>query len=265
MPSLSLSLRLGLAACLLLSACSGDDGTASATDTTGDTASTSDTSSGTTTASSSASASTTTTDSDTGTATGTTTGDPVACADTLPPAGSPCATEDEVCAPDADPCDPYTEAKCTGGVWTHNDIGPGDPNECSVVSCDPDNLPADGDPCAEEGEFCSPGCEDPCEFCNVFECSGGTWSQLEVFPAECLSCEEICPFVLKGDCEGGPPDMEACVTGCMDYQSNECKIAFNTMLACVGAEPTYTCDENLRPTVAGCESQYAELYACIFP
>jgi hypothetical protein len=263
MPSLSLPLRLGLAALLLLPACSGDDGTASASESSGDTTSTSASSSGTTTASSSDSASTSATE--TGTATGTTTGDPVACTDTLPPEGSPCAAADETCAPDADPCEPYTEAKCTGGVWAYNDIGPGDPDECNVVPCDPDDLPAEGSPCGDEGEYCSPGCEDPCQFCNILQCDGGVWSPVEVFPAECLSCEEVCPFVLKGGCKGGPPDMEACVNGCMEYQSNDCKIAFNTMLACVGAEPTYTCDDDQRPTVEGCESQYAELYTCIFP
>ena len=132
------------------------------------------------------------------------------------------------------------------------------------VACQPPNLPPEGSPCANEGEFCSPGCDDPCEFCNVVTCEGGTWQGLEVFPAECLSCDEVCPAVVAAGCKGGPPDLAACVAGCMDNEA-KCTLPFHKMLACIGPRPTYTCDGDERPLVAGCEPEFAELYLCIFP
>ncbi|MBK9258445.1 MAG: hypothetical protein IPM54_01260 [Polyangiaceae bacterium] len=131
-------------------------------------------------------------------------------------------------------------------------------------SCDPMNLPAEGSPCSTEGEFCSPGCEDPCSFCNVMQCSNGKWTHLEVFPAQCLSCEDVCVPVVAAQCTGGPPDQMACVQGC-NQQQMACKIAFNQMLACIGPSPTFTCDAMSRPTVTGCEMQFDKLYACIMP
>jgi hypothetical protein len=132
------------------------------------------------------------------------------------------------------------------------------------VACDPNNLPAEGAPCDTPGETCSPGCEDPCQFCNVMQCNGGTWQALEVFPAECLTCDEVCPFVLAAKCDGGPPDQTACVDGCNANQA-ACTIEFNQMLACIMGTPTFSCDPMGLPTVAGCEVQFAALYACIMP
>lgn len=132
------------------------------------------------------------------------------------------------------------------------------------VACDPNNLPAEGAPCDTPGETCSPGCEDPCQFCNVMQCNGGTWQPLEVFPAECLTCDEVCPFVLAAKCDGGPPDQTACVDGCNANQA-ACTIEFDQMLACIMGTPTFSCDPMGLPTVAGCEAQFDALYACIMP
>lgn len=133
------------------------------------------------------------------------------------------------------------------------------------VACDPMNLPAVGSPCMTEGEFCSPGCEDPCQFCNVVTCTKGAWQNLEVFPASCLSCDEVCVPVVAAQCSGGPPNQMACVQGCNQNQMGTCKIAFNQMLACVGSMPMFSCDAMNRPTVTGCEMQFDKLYACIMP
>lgn len=133
------------------------------------------------------------------------------------------------------------------------------------VACDPMNFPAEGSPCAKEGDFCSSGCEDPCMFCNVMNCTNGVWTRVEVFPAPCLSCEEVCVPVVAAQCAGGPPDQAACVQGCNQNQMGACKIAFNQMLACIGPSPTFTCDVMTRPTVAGCEMQFEKLYMCIMP
>lgn len=133
------------------------------------------------------------------------------------------------------------------------------------VACDPMNLPADGTPCMKEGEFCSPGCEDPCSFCNIKTCTNGVWTNLEVFPAPCLSCEEICVPVVAAQCAGGPPDQAACVQGCNQQLMSNCKILFNQMLACVGTMPTVSCDAMNRPTVPSCTMEFEKLYACIMP
>lgn len=188
---------------------------------------------------------------------------PVPCGDTLPPAGSACADEGEECAPGADPCDPYEIATCSEGAWTHGEVGPGDPKACG---CDPNDLPEEGSPCFVEGEFCGSGCDNPCAFCNTFECSGGVWMGLEVFPGECLTCEEVCPYVVKGGCEGGPPDVDTCVAGCYDVMASPCEALFGQALFCAGInEPVFTCDAAMRPTVGGCEDQFDALYACTMP
>ncbi len=191
--------------------------------------------------------------------------EPVPCgAEDVPPEGSTCATPGESCAPHKDPCLPYTDAICTDGAWFYTYIGPGDPKECSFP-CDPENLPPEGSACTMEGEFCSAGCDNPCEFCNVLVCEEGAWQNMEVFPGECLSCDEICPAVVMAACFGGPPDQEACVVGCMESQGNECGLAFDKMLYCVGVEPTFTCQDDGLPTVEGCEEAFTALYACMMP
>lgn len=47
--------------------------------------------------------------------------------------------------------------------------------------CPSDFLAAEGTPCAEEGRSCG-ACTDPCGFCNLLQCSGGTWTRLEAPP-----------------------------------------------------------------------------------
>lgn len=189
--------------------------------------------------------------------------EPVPCGEQLPPEGSACAPDGAQCSPNEHPCDPYTAAMCDAGKWQHYEVGPGDPMECGeFVPCDPQNIPPEGSKCALEGEGCSPGCEDPCEFCNLVVCEDGTWQRVEVFPAPCLDCESVCEFVVPAACAGGPPDAGTCVTGCHADQDGECHVAFDQMLACIGEMPTFTCDAETRPVVAGCEAQFDTLYMC---
>lgn len=190
---------------------------------------------------------------------GSTGGGVVPCGMTLPPEGSACAMQGEDCAPDADPCNPYTGARCEGGVWQYYEVGPGDPMTCGG-GCEP--FPMDGQPCTMEGASCSTGCEDQCQFCNLVSCEGGVWKALEVFPADCLDCPEICPFTVMAMCANGPPDEAACVAGCMDGMA-ACKIEFSDMLACAGSMPTFMCNADERPTIAGCETRFDALYACL--
>lgn len=199
----------------------------------------------------------------TGMGTGTSGGEAVPCAGRLPPEGSACAMEGEDCSPEASACDPYTGATCTGGAWQYYHVGPGDPDACmDPVACDPQNIPAEGSACAMEGQFCSPGCEDPCSFCNVVTCEGGAWQGLEVFPAECLDCAAICEFVVPAACSEGPPELSDCVSGCEAVLAGDCRIPFHHTLACAGGAPNFGCDAMGRPVVAGCEQQFANLYMC---
>lgn len=213
---------------------------------------------------------------------------------TLPAAGSACASAGEVCKPAGeDVCAPGPFVECEGGVWVEKPGVPAD--DCGEttaptggvtdgttgggtttngpqtttegttggVACDPQDLPEPGTPCAMEGQFCSPGCEDPCQFCNVLECEGGKWTNIEAQPAPCASCEEICPSTVAAMCPGGPPDEPACVSGCMDVMAGPCGLLHSQTRACAGPQPTITCDAMGRPTVIGCEAQFDDLYECL--
>lgn len=196
------------------------------------------------------------------------TGDPpVACGDPLPPEGSPCATEGEDCAPNASECDPYIGAMCIDGAWDHYEVGPGDPDRCpDPTDCNPDDpLPREGSPCEHEGDSCGGPCADPCQFCNIMQCTEGTWQHLEVFPNECLGCEDVCEFVVAAECAGGPPDLETCVAGCEQNLAGRCALLHNQMLGCIGGAPSFACDAMDRPVVVGCEARFDALYACTMP
>lgn len=199
-----------------------------------------------------------TTDATGGSGGGSTGGMSVPCGTELPPEGSACAMEGEDCAPGADPCDPYVGALCTDGLWMHYEVGPGDPNMCG--GCEP--FPMEGQACGMEGASCSTGCQDQCQFCNIVNCENGVWHALEVFPAPCLDCAGICEFTVVPMCEAGPPDVAACVAGCMDGMV-ACKIEFSNVLACAGEMPTFSCNGDQRPTIAGCEAQFDALYVCL--
>lgn len=207
-----------------------------------------------------------------------------------PPAGDPCAPEPYVeCAGGkwvekpgvpADDCggtsqpttgtgtEPTTDGTTatpmtSTGTTTETGTGTTAGTTGGGVVCDPNDLPEPGTPCANEGEFCSPGCTDPCQFCNVVKCENGVWIQLEAPPAPCASCEEICPATVAAMCPGGPPDLEACVPGCMDTMNGRCSLQHSQVRACIGPAPTFTCDAMGRPTVIGCEDLFDALYMCL--
>lgn len=217
-------------------------------------------------------------------------------ASALPAVGSPCGTEGQICNPD-DPCSAQS-LQCKGGVWTEQGDPPGpdctttgpttgttgtstttgpttgtttttEPETTTTsettggaVACDPNDLPPEGSACANEGEFCSPGCTDQCQFCNIVQCTGGTWQSLEAPPAPCLDCAEICPFTTAPMCPGGAPDDEACILGCEDSKMGRCASEFSALRACAGLTPEFSCDLDGRPVVAGCEAQFDAFYAC---
>lgn len=192
-----------------------------------------------------------------------TSGDPpVACNLGAQLDGLPCATPGERCENGCndDLCGACSWYECSDAhVWGFNEDAGG------CVACDPNNLPPEGSACTSEGEFCGPGCENPCEFCNVMQCVDNHWTGLEVFPADCAPCEDTCPAVVAAACPGGPPDMTACVDGCNALFNSPCSLEFDKMRACIGSMSTFTCDDQGRPTVEMCAAQFAELYACTMP
>lgn len=216
-------------------------------------------------------------------------------------AGAACSQDGEVCDAGADLCSEHTALVCNAGSWKEQAVGPiecdtGTPTTAAgtdagttagtttamptttgmstttamstgttgdgPVACDPQSIPPEGSACDMEGQICSPGCEDPCMFCNVVQCEGGTWQGLEVFPADCPSCETVCPFVVAAGCSKGPPDQAECVVGCQASEAGDCQIPFHQTLACAGSQPTFSCDAMGRPIVAGCEPQFDNFYMC---
>lgn len=56
------------------------------------------------------------------------------------------------------------------------------------VSCPTDPASAEGQPCANEGQWCSYGVPAPCSFGNSLVCSGGKWERVEAHPDP--NCDE---------------------------------------------------------------------------
>ncbi|MDC0716726.1 hypothetical protein [Nannocystis bainbridge] len=253
-----------LATTLALAACPGR-GSDSDTDaiTTTTTTATTDTTATTTDTTATTTTTTTASTDPTAPTTALTGGDVVPCEDRLPPAGSPCAVEGEVCQQGDDLCVEFVGATCEAGAWVHFTNQPG--AECEDGDCDPSNPPLEGDPCAVEGASCSTDCSDQCSFCNAWVCSEGAWQRVEVFPEPCLECEALCDLVIVPMCAGGPPDPAACVAGCEESKAGACKAEFSDLRACAGEQPTFTCDAAERPLVAGCEDPFAAFYACSMP
>ena len=187
---------------------------------------------------------------------GPTTSDPTTTTNPTTTTTDPSTTEEptDTTEPTTDTTDPTTDPTTT--------TDPTDPTDTTGDPPCPDSFPQDGAPCELEGQICGGGCEDPCSFCNLAECTNGVWSNIEVFPAECLSCAEICPYVVVAECEGGPPDYQACLPGCEDAMA-ACQLEYNQMLACAGVQPKFSCQGDGRPTIEGCEGQFATLYACL--
>jgi hypothetical protein len=86
--------------------------------------------------------------------------------------------------------------------------------------CPTDHSAALGTSCADEGRFCG-RCIDPCGFCNILQCSGGTWTRLEAHPPPppCVSfecgpdrrCDAVTQYCERVNSDvGGEPTTYAC-------------------------------------------------------
>ena len=63
------------------------------------------------------------------------------------------------------------------GMDVGNDAGRDAGDVCATVT--------EGATCSLEGQSCGGPCTDPCQFCNIFRCSSGHWTHLEIFPRPC--------------------------------------------------------------------------------
>ncbi len=69
------------------------------------------------------------------------------------------------------------------------DATPGDGStDGAMPACPADPTAAEGTACPVEGQSCGECPADPCGHCNVLVCIGGTWSNLEAYPAPCHEC-----------------------------------------------------------------------------
>ena len=100
---------------------------------------------------------------------------------------------------------------------------------------------AEGESCPVEGASCGE-CSDPCSFCNLLRCEGGTWTALEVFPAPCFDCGELrcrqdtqyCEVLLPGRPEG-----------MASYTCREAPVGCEPTPSCACVEvPGGSCDES---------------------
>jgi hypothetical protein len=81
-----------------------------------------------------------------------------------------------------------------------------------------------------------------------------------------FDCANACPKVVAAQCSNGPGTVADCETGCSSMGSGSCSAQYNAVVACVtaqGAGYQISCDANGEPIVAGCETQYAQLYSCL--
>jgi hypothetical protein len=98
--------------------------------------------------------------------------------------------------------------------------------------------------CTSEGQTCSSGCTDACDFCNLLRCTGGVWQRMEAVPAPCFSCgptlrcrdnAQYCRVV-----RGGPAGSEPGYS-CMDVPSNCPAVPTCTCLS--STPPVTTCTQ----------------------
>jgi hypothetical protein len=78
--------------------------------------------------------------------------------------------------------------------------------------------------CNEEGDAIPP------------EACAGNWESVD----QCMEfyepsdCDEACTNIMAAGCVNGPPDIDACLSGCWDGMGNECSEPLNDLLACLG-------------------------------
>jgi hypothetical protein len=129
----------------------------------------------------------------------------------------------------------------SGSEVTVVDAGSVDGGQVPPVSgCD---TAMDMAPCAVEGETCGGPCTDECSFCNMTRCSGGVWTQLEVFPAPCFDCgdaQRCNPYETYCDHAGEVFSCEPIPEVCSAEPSCECLEAELEGAACAATDQGFT-------------------------
>jgi hypothetical protein len=76
-----------------------------------------------------------------------------------------------------------------------------------------------------------------------------------------MDCAKVCPAVVAAKCENGPPTVEDCIPACDALNTADCP-EWGGFVDCIGGSPTFICDDESTPTVAGCEAQQECFEAC---
>ncbi len=75
-------------------------------------------------------------------------------------------------------------------------------------------------------------------------------------------CNKLCNAVVAAKCSDGPPDVQTCAMFCKALNMADCP-EWGGAMDCIGTSPTFTCDNNGSPVVAGCEAEFECIEPCI--
>ena len=76
-------------------------------------------------------------------------------------------------------------------------------------------------------------------------------------------CAQVCQDVVAANCSPVPLEQSDCEASCIETRSGDCRDEHDALLSCGGDELEYVCNPNDSMTVAGCESEYDALDACL--
>jgi hypothetical protein len=77
----------------------------------------------------------------------------------------------------------------------------GTDSDAGTSACPADISAAVGASCSREGRSCGGDqCRNPCEFCNVIQCRGGVWVQVEAPPMPCEAGTDAQPIEAGSTC-----------------------------------------------------------------
>lgn len=77
-----------------------------------------------------------------------------------------------------------------------------------------------------------------------------------------FNCDGVCPGVVAASCEGGPPTLADCLSGCAATPP-ACRVQLAAVVACGGESLTFICSSEGLVYVEGCEAEHDRLYDCL--
>jgi hypothetical protein len=99
----------------------------------------------------------------------------------------------------------------------------------------------------------------------TFACSddGSNGSQNSNDGGALPQCSDVCTSIMAAQCPNGPPTQSECTTLCQQFRTGACAGPNQTLFDCAGRSPNFVCDAQGFITVAGCETEYSALIACV--